>query len=237
MRRVLFLLSINFLLLTNGFAQDKSPLSSIDCTFIGSIHHTCHPATFGRIAASSKKIAIIAFQSHPTWWELAQHLDPGISDREYDNLRDTFFKSYIAPQISITDMLGARTLFMEITQKHDYLPVSRKGTLGRSKQSEENISLRKRIEKSFRKWNHFSVTSDPEKADLIIEVRYYSETDYNARKDKPISYLLVWPKGANPDTNQLIWLEVYRGKWARSDTVAGVLEKFRRSVELLSRTN
>lgn len=237
MRRILFILCINFLLLANSFAQDNPPLSPIDCTFIGSIHHTCHPATFGKMTASSKKIAIIAYQSSPTWGELAPRLDPRISDREYNNLRDTFFESYIAPRISARDMLGARTRFMEITQKHNYLPVSRQGILIRSRQSEENISLRKRIEKSFRKWNRFSVTSDPEKADLIIEVRYYSETDYNARKDKPISYLLVWPKGANPDTSQLIWLEVYRGKWARSDTVAGVLEKFRRSVELLSRTN
>ena len=237
MVRTFYCLGLLPLLCMIGSAQNENGLEPRNCTFVGSVQHVCKPEVFAENIASAKKVAIIAVEANPTWAELAEHLDPKISDREYNRLRERYFDTYVAPRIRLEERAGARTRFKELTRRDRSLPKSSRGVLSRSRISEESPELRKRVEKWFGEWGRFSVVTDPELATLVVELRYYQRTGFGGTTAKPVSYILVWPNGADPETDELLWLEEYRGKWARSDSVAGLLRLFRHSVELADRVS
>jgi hypothetical protein len=77
----------------------------------------------------------------------------------------------------------------------------------------------------------FSVVSDPEQADIVLEVRRYSWFGFDTGNEQPVAFVLGWAKNANPAVDQVTWLEQYQGRWKSSDTIAGVVRTFRKSVE------
>ncbi len=102
---------------------------------------------------------------------------------------------------------------------------------------------RRRAEGLIRKWNRFQIVADPDSADLVFQmVQFYlafrrGEDGKPELRPKPLpaSEILVWPHGANPDTDDVVWLEYDLGKWENSDTIAGVLELLHKDVEQAQR--
>lgn len=221
-----------------GGQNDAAPLKVVDCTFVGSTRHVCDVATFGKTVLLAKKVAVIAIEATPTWADLAHHLDPEIPDREYNDLRRRYFSSFVAPRIDFKFRTTAFEEFKKLTNKpsHGWHPptgvLSRSGSGGNNERSSD---LRKYAEQLLDKWGRFSIIVDPELADLVLEVRHYRWFGFDTGEDQLVSFILVWPRDADPKTDKVIWLEKYQGKWKRSDTVAGVFRSFRKSVEQAQR--
>ncbi len=205
-------------------------LNPIQCNFIGESEHTCVPLAFGGATRSAKTVALIAFDATPTWADIAQRLDPSTSPHEYDQLRESFFERFVAPQIQTMHMVAAREHFMELTEgKPRAYPGG--GVLSRSKGSEESEELRRYAEKLMRQGGRFMVVQHPERADLVLEVRKYSWFGFDSGEDQPVAFILVWPRNANPRTDNVIWLEKFQAKWSRTDVGPAVFESFHKSAK------
>jgi hypothetical protein len=75
----IYLVGIALLIPWSSSAQNKISLKPIDCTLLGSRSHECDPSTFGKAIRSAKTVAVIAFESTPSWARVAQRFDPKIS--------------------------------------------------------------------------------------------------------------------------------------------------------------
>ena len=111
--------------------------------------------------------------------------------------------------------------------------------LGRTiNEDARNPAIRENAVTLLRDWHRFEVVSDPEVADLIFEVLKYHHYRFGSANDpESVALLLVWPKRANPKTDDVIWLEKYETNWRDSDSIAGVLKAFRDRLESLEREN
>ena len=113
-------------------------------------------------------------------------------------------------------------------------------TIGNVPPGREGEPLRKYAEDLLRKWGRFRLVTDPDSADLVFQLRQFAlrfrynpltKTQELRREPLPISEILVWPRGADPERDDVLWLDLYSGEWPRSDTVAGVMRLLRRDVE------
>jgi len=98
---------------------------------------------------------------------------------------------------------------------------------------------RRRAEALIRAWNRFRIVADPERADLVFQLVQFSlpfrrgEDGKPELRPKPLtaSEILVWPRAANPETDDVVWLEYDLGKWESSDTVGAVVGLLRKDIE------
>lgn len=98
---------------------------------------------------------------------------------------------------------------------------------------------RRRAETLIREWNRFQIVADPERADLVFQLVEFSlpfrrgEDGRPELRAKPLpaTEILIWPHGANPDTDDVLWVEYDLGKWENSDTVAGVVRLLHKDIE------
>jgi len=86
---------------------------------------------------------------------------------------------------------------------------------------------RKHAETIIRGWKRFRIITDPENTDLVFEVVQLSiPKDMGPllpQERLPGAQIQVWPHGANPQTDDAVWMEMYSGKWTKSDAIAGAL--------------
>jgi hypothetical protein len=92
--------------------------------------------------------------------------------------------------------------------------------------------IRKHAESLVRGWNRFRLTEDPDTADLVFEVFAFSVGQLDAPERRyPFARVFVWPRGANPRTEDVVWMEKYSGNWIKSDAIAGVLRLLRNDIK------
>ena len=214
-------------------AQDKlATLKPMDCTLIGTPSHQCDPLTFGKSLRSARTVAVVAIEAMPSWASVAARLDPSTPVDRYADLRDRYFHQFVEPRIPKGYSVSATyEEFRSLTEREK---VYRKGALDRTTDqgdNPENKKLQKIAEALMRKWGRFTIVSDPELADLTLEVRRYAWFGFDTGEEQPVSFILVWAKHANPKKDDVIWLEKYLGSWKSSDTISGVFRDFRRSAE------
>ena len=103
-------------------------------------------------------------------------------------------------------------------------------TLGNTPLDEdaERERIRRHAEGLIRRWGRLQVVRDPEVADLVFQ---FHQPMVPAAEPLPWSIVYVWPQGADPGKDDLVWLEIYVAKWAQGDSVAGVLRLLRRDIE------
>jgi hypothetical protein len=85
---------------------------------------------------------------------------------------------------------------------------------------------RKHTETIIRSWKRFRITDDPENANLVFEVLQFSipkDKESLVQERLPGAQIQVWPHGGNPQTDDVVWMETYFGKWTKSDAIAGAL--------------
>jgi len=216
-------------------AQDKPSPQREECTFVASPKHICDSLTFGKSIMAAKTLAVIGVEAIPTWASVAQRLDPNVSEKDYDDLRATYFHKFVEPRISKGHSVsGTFEEFKKLTRRGT-MPrtggVDRTSDLQDKENRADDESVRKSSEEFVRKWRSFTIVSDPELADLVLEVRRYRWFGFDTGDEQPVSFILVWPKHANPKTDDVIWLEKFQRNWRSSDTLAGVFSGFRASAE------
>lgn len=181
---------------------------------------------------SARTVAVVAMEATPSWASVAQRLDPNISLEQYNGLRDQYFHMFVEPRISKGYSVSATyEEFKKLTEREK---VSSSGVLDRISNQEDNLEnkrLQKNAEDLLRRWGRFTLVSDPELADLVLEVRRYKWFGFDTGPEQPVSFILVWTKHANPKRDDVIWLEKYQGGWKASDTIASAFRAFRESAE------
>jgi hypothetical protein len=79
-----------------------------------------------------------------------------------------------------------------------------------------------------RAWKRFDITADSEKADFVVQVNMYAKpyvwnnhTQKEELRDKPLPgcELWLWPHGADPENDALLWEEMYWPKWFQPERV------------------
>ncbi|NDQ56689.1 MAG: hypothetical protein GZ088_06405 [Acidipila sp.] len=184
----------------------------------------------------AKTAAIVANETTATWTELVQTLNPDISDEAYDKLRTSYFNAIVLPRLKPN--FNAKVnfeYFMKGTHRPPFGQPFPKGVLRRAlfeNESEESANLRKRFTKLMAQLNRLTVVADPETADVVLEVRRYKPLDFSIGNTETVCFILVWPQGANPKTDQVMWFEKFEAKWKTSDDVAGAFRSFKRDLGL-----
>ena len=220
--------------------SQQSKLQPRACNFIGETPVACDPRVLSTVLSSSKTIAVVAFEASPTWLNVAQHLPEKISADEYDQLRSSFFYHFVAPKVEKAEPNVRKDVHLEswmaLTNKTG--PIH-KGLMSRfrswSGTGEESKSLRAQCEKQMRQWTKFDIVSDPDNADLVVEVRRYAEFDYPWTQDQPVAFVLVWLRRADPEKDKPIWIEKYQSKWKRSGPVSASLNLLRETFDKAGR--
>ena len=220
-----------------GAQQEPQSREAVDCTLFGSPRHVCSLVDFGTTLKTVKSVAVVAVDTTPSWTSVAQRFKSDVSDSEYEDLRMRYFQKFIQPRISgAANISPTLQEFKRITARGNIPHVGVVDRAASLEENEQNEQLEKRVESLFRSWGRFSIVTDPEQADLVLEVRRYSWFSFDTDEEQPVSFVLAWSKGANPQTDEIIWLEKYEGRWKTSDTIGGVFRGFRDSVVAAERT-
>ena len=211
-------------------------LQAMDCTFTASPPHSCNPEQFARALSSARTVAILARDTVPPWDEIALTLDRTVDDKEYNRLRNLYFVRYVQPRIAHGFNVDAtRKEFLELTNKSPRNRGTHDDVLDREPIviSKEDADLTSAVTALLRKWGRFKIITDPDSADFVLDVRKCPFAIFNSSPDLPIAWLLVWPKGGSPATDEILWLEKYSAKWPSGDVVQGVFKLFRQHVQQL----
>lgn len=237
----MFLLAISLLLVltVNASGQHRVPGRRVDCTFIGSNEHSCYLKTLADSLRASRRVAVVAYDVVPSWYEAAQGLSKSISDQDYDSERERYFRLYVEPEIPRSYSLSASNIeFMKETSRDAIRPGVRKGALGRLTGTEkQDRDLRAQAEAVVRSWHRFQIVPDPEDADLTIEVRKYPFSRFGADEALPLALAIVWPRGADPAKDNVLWLDRFDARWRENDVVNAVMRRLHQSIEQADRMN
>jgi hypothetical protein len=233
-RYALFLVvpfSVLFTFRASGQGEATAP--SVDCTFVGSTKHTCGLKVLAESLKTSRTVAVVAYDVVPTWDVTAQGLSASISDRGYNSERDRYFRQYVQPTIPRSYSLSASYMeFMKETSREVIRPGIRKGALGRLTGTEaQDKHLRAQAEELVSSWHRFRMVSDPQDADVTIEIRKYPFSTFGAEPELPAAVAIIWPRGANPSKDNILWFERFSARWRENNVVRGVLRQLHESVE------
>jgi hypothetical protein len=216
--------------------QKSSTLQPVECTFVSSPRHICEPETFRKALSSARTVAILARDTVPAWNDLARSLDQTLDDKEYNRLRNLYFDRYVMPQIGKQfNVEATRDEFRKLTNKSSLESGTPNGVLDREPQVtyKEDAELTKTITNQLQQWGRFKIVRDPDSADLVFDLRKCPFSAFNSSPELPVAWLLVWPRGASPAKDDILWLEKYEAKWPSSDVAQGVFRLLRQHVSQL----